>query len=615
MGICDICRAIPIEPFFNPDVSKSLHVHHPSVKSLERSATNGCHICALFYSAITGAPSRNESQKTYLKVDQKLGVSSPHRNLVSYQVGRDGQKYLFDVESTDDLYSSILFPKNQNITSLVSSWIGTCIHEHMNCNIHYETGFRPRRLIDVRKYGLSPRLVETAQSNEDCSKYLALTHCWGKEMPEVATTKIKTLQRRLVSIPFKTLPRTFRDAIIVTRRLGLKHLWIDSLCIVQDSPQDWQQESALIGKIYSHSYCTIAAAAACNSEEGLFALHSELPLIPRTPHQPGVLFKLPFPGWKGLFDKSTLIQRSWTLQERELSPRMLYFTKHTMLFECREARISDHNHVMNSNHWVSKSDLSRYVSISSVRCLDKIHEGSVASPHHDMVNEKYYELWRKMVQDYNNRQLTHRTDKFPALSGLAFEFAYLLDDEYLAGLWRKDLVRGLCWKWSSNSAKKQSADHYGPSWSWAKMNVPITYGLIREDRVFASRTIGVQFVHIPVDSRFTDPEILHASIVPEGRDPNGTLVSGRIYLRGQLISLKRSKAGDYSIDGESLPITFDNLPQPPVDLYLLGLGRTNVGLILQVFEESSREYIRVGVVAPTEWEWFENIEFDHLTLV
>lgn len=431
-------------------------------------------------------------------------------------------------------------------------------------------------------------------------------------MPEAATTKTRTLERRLLSIPFKTLPRTFRDAITITRRLRLQYLWIDSLCIVQNSLQDWQQESAKMGKIYSHAYCTIAAAAAINCEGGLFASHSELPLLPRAPNQPGILFKTPYPGWDNLYSKSTLIHRSWTLQERELSPRILHFTKHTLLFECREARISDHNHGLHSNKWALKSSLSRYVLNSSVRCLDKIHEGI---PHHDVVTERYHELWRKMVQDYNSRRLTHRSDKFPALSGLALEFAYLLNDEYVAGLWKKDLVRGLCWKWLSNRARQQSTHNYGPSWSWAKMNVPITYGLLREDRVFESRANRGQFVHVPVDSRIADPEILHISIVPEGEDPRGTLISGRIYLRGQLLQLQRSKTGDYSIDVESLPIVFDHLPQPPVDLYLMSLGRTNVGLVLQVFEQSSMEYNRVGVIAPTEWEWFKDIKFENITLV
>ncbi|THV48837.1 hypothetical protein BGAL_0225g00160 [Botrytis galanthina] len=553
MGICALCLAIPVEPILNRGLEEFSHVHHLSVKGLEISATN-CHICALFHSAVASTPSRNEGQKTYLKIDRKPGASTPLRNSISYQVGRDGQSYLFDVETT----------------------------------------------------------VETQQNDDRYTKYLALTHCWGKEMPEAATTKTRTLERRLLSIPFKTLPRTFRDAITITRRLGLQYLWIDSLCIVQNSLQDWQQESAKMGKIYSHAYCTIAAAAAINCEGGLFASHSELPLLPRAPNQPGILFKTPYPGWDNLYSNSTLIHRSWTLQERELSPRILHFTKHTLLFECREARISDHNHGLHSNKWASKSSLSRYVLNSSVRCLDKIHEGS---PHHDVVTEKYHELWRKMVQDYNSRRLTHRSDKFPALSGLALEFAYLLNDEYVAGLWKKDLVRGLCWKWLSNRARQQSTHNYGPSWSWAKMNVPITYGLLREDRVFESRANRGQFVHVPVDSRIADPEILHISIVPEGEDPRGTLISGRIYLRGQLLQLQRSKTGDYSIDVESLPIVFDHLPQPPVDLYLMSLGRTNVGLVLQVFEQSSMEYNRVGVIAPTEWEWFKDVKFESITLV
>lgn len=100
MGICDMCRAIPTEPFFNLDVSTSLHVHHPSVKSLETSSMNGCRICALFYSAIAATQCRNEGHKTYLKVDRKLGVSGLHQNLISYQVGRDGQSYFFDIETT-----------------------------------------------------------------------------------------------------------------------------------------------------------------------------------------------------------------------------------------------------------------------------------------------------------------------------------------------------------------------------------------------------------------------------------------------------------------------------------------------------------------------------------
>jgi uncharacterized hydantoinase/oxoprolinase family protein len=61
-------------------------------------------------------------------------------------------------------------------------------------------------------------------------------------------------------IPASKLSRSFRDAISITKRLGLKYIWIDSLCIVQDSATDWEIESALMSDIYSNSYCNIAAA-------------------------------------------------------------------------------------------------------------------------------------------------------------------------------------------------------------------------------------------------------------------------------------------------------------------------------------------------------------------
>jgi hypothetical protein len=112
----------------------------------------------------------------------------------------------------------------------------------------YDTQFRPRRLIEVGRRGKSPRLIETSSHGGDCSKYLALSHCWGKEMPEIATTKLSTLNERKAGITFRRLPQTFRDALTVTRGLDIQFLWIDSLCIVQDSAEDWQRESAVMGR-------------------------------------------------------------------------------------------------------------------------------------------------------------------------------------------------------------------------------------------------------------------------------------------------------------------------------------------------------------------------------
>lgn len=115
MGICEMCRAIPLEPLLNTDIIE--HVHHLSVKGLEIPATNGCRICTLFHSAIASAPHR----KTYMKVIQKLGVPTPHRKLVSYHVGRDGHSCLFDVETTGMMFFFI-YP-----SACSSPWETLCI--------------------------------------------------------------------------------------------------------------------------------------------------------------------------------------------------------------------------------------------------------------------------------------------------------------------------------------------------------------------------------------------------------------------------------------------------------------------------------------------------------
>ena len=81
-----------------------------------------------------------------------------------------------------------------------------------------------------------------------------------------------TLHAFLEDIDYDKLPLTFKDAITVTRRLGIKHLWIDSLCIIQKQPSmvDWHKEAPTMQSVYGNSFCNIAAVNARSSTEGLF---------------------------------------------------------------------------------------------------------------------------------------------------------------------------------------------------------------------------------------------------------------------------------------------------------------------------------------------------------
>ncbi|KAM7186269.1 Heterokaryon incompatibility protein (HET) domain containing protein [Naviculisporaceae sp. PSN 640] len=131
----------------------------------------------------------------------------------------------------------------------------------------------PTRLIDV---GLSPtetdhvRVIGTSSlTTAVCTetyRYIALSYRWG-EGNRLLTTK-STYAQHQTSIQIEIVPKTIRDAIHVTRHLGIRYLWVDALCIVQDDEQDWTKEAARMGDIYMNALCTIAAHAADHADCG-----------------------------------------------------------------------------------------------------------------------------------------------------------------------------------------------------------------------------------------------------------------------------------------------------------------------------------------------------------
>jgi hypothetical protein len=109
-----------------------------------------------------------------------------------------------------------------------------------------------------------PALVSLGLQGE--VEYIALSHCWGKK--HTLTTTMSNLESHCKMLPMSTLPRSFRDAVEITRKLSIKYLWIDSLCIIQDLEEDWQSESAIMGTVYKNAYLTISALDAVDSHSG-----------------------------------------------------------------------------------------------------------------------------------------------------------------------------------------------------------------------------------------------------------------------------------------------------------------------------------------------------------
>ncbi|KAI9152263.1 hypothetical protein HJFPF1_09492 [Paramyrothecium foliicola] len=144
-----------------------------------------------------------------------------------------------------------------------------CCNEHELCQLPEITPL-PSRVLDVGtpKSEDEIRFVRLLNTRETFGNYVCLSHCWGGHST-IKTTK-ETLEKHTGGIPISSLPKTFCDAVIFTHRLGLRYLWIDSLCIVQDDKDDWLRESQNMAGIYSNCYVCLAATVSENSHDGLF---------------------------------------------------------------------------------------------------------------------------------------------------------------------------------------------------------------------------------------------------------------------------------------------------------------------------------------------------------
>lgn len=145
---------------------------------------------------------------------------------------------------------------------MISKWIDECKSSHPTCRLD-ESAWLPTRLLDVGSLDGTqlPRLVETVKEDVE-PPYAALSHMWGDpnqgHAPPVRTLKANYTKMES-GIPWQIMSKNFIDAVIATRRLGLRYIWIDSLCIIQDSPEDWQKEAATMYKVYKFAEITLVA--------------------------------------------------------------------------------------------------------------------------------------------------------------------------------------------------------------------------------------------------------------------------------------------------------------------------------------------------------------------
>ena len=409
--------------------------------------------------------------------------------------------------------------------SMAANWINECITRHPECSI---TSMRaatytgsdkrfPRRLIDVNLFGESERVV-LIETGGEMIEYVTLSYCWGPiEKPVWNTTTHNLGDRKKHGISVSNLPKTLQDAVTVVCKLGYHYLWIDSLCILQDSLEDWRDESARMGQYYENSVFTISASSAETSLVGFLNTRTPATYTPivvpvdRGEESRGHLY---VPRRPNTFETNIklgpLSERGWVLQERLLSCGVLHYGKEQMFWECQSAQRGESVF----------QDLLRdsILNPSSVA----FHEYNLKRPSKPSKIVLNLLHWYGIIEDYTTRKLTKGMDKLPALSGLASEAQKQLGALYLAGLWSDKLHVGLSWIVLHDSSGCRPSIYRAPSWSWASVDGPISY-----------QPLGGYF---PTSDGFVESaiDVIEAQTEIAASDPFGQVVGGRIVLSGQL---------------------------------------------------------------------------------
>ncbi|KAI1387317.1 heterokaryon incompatibility protein-domain-containing protein [Hypoxylon trugodes] len=360
-------------------------------------------------------------------------------------------------------------PSRRSCASCIAS-LCSCLGRKQD---HHYRGFLPTRLITTSG---EPKLIlsEGLRTDEGEVRYATLSHCWGS-LPFM-TLRMGSLEQFKQCIPSEALMTTFQHAIEVCRYLDIPYLWIDSLCIIQDSGDDWKKEAYLMTDVYGSSELTISAESAYNGSVGCFferekTWRCQIVPDPRKPNRlyncvPDTHFEVQHP----------LSQRAWVLQEGELSPRSLHFARDQVFWECKENRANETfptGYQINRGHYVIMSGVEEYAA--AYGRIKKIR-------------------WPYYVEEYTRRLLTESSDKMVAIAGIArviFEKEAGYDwkddqnseqirwregdrDRYIAGMWLSRIPYDLFWGRKVRAAGREvSTEFKYPTWSWISADGPI----------------------------------------------------------------------------------------------------------------------------------------------
>ncbi|CAJ0543111.1 Ff.00g004150.m01.CDS01 [Fusarium sp. VM40] len=463
------------------------------IEQFKTAAEVGCDACSFILKTLESPDFHAETEEEIIHLRLPIGQGNPEILLGSSHAETRIFVQMYTDNSQGEPWKHVQpFPEicedhlSAQGLGFINACLRTCLESHEHCSQNIPT--LPTRVIDISSVEQGyVRLVEAEDTEH--GKYTALSYCWGSQAS--VKTEIENIEIMKSGIAVKDLPAAYQDAIALTRELGIGFIWIDALCIIQNSQEDWERECSKMAETYANAYLTIAAASSASVMEHF--LRPDLKSPPHTTQEPRVIHRESMQSAKGpvLLKARTmwptgahwkwrdgadeqrhvepLSTRGWTLQEKVLSTRLLSVSAMEMVWTCKERIFCECGSLLNYHREFGQTPLSQ---------ISKPHEA--------------FNFWHKVVENYSKRKLTQVGDKLPAISAIAAIIQHRTGSDYVAGLWRDNVDQELLWYRPALSPVGTANSSYtSPSFSWASITGEVDYLCFRNGKYPYEKTSQV----------------------------------------------------------------------------------------------------------------------------
>lgn len=590
--LCELCRSF-LHDLLNQDFATWRRVPTEDIASndytlrfynrdeTEQSAEAGCRLCRLFcqvrhdrianFSSLgdkwhTRAASIDVSTSSIRRTETVKRTTSgfdlltiaPQMSRIPFETFALNHS---DAIGSDQSIAVPIDPWSPQTLAVAASWLKRCVSYHPECK-RATSAPLPTRVLDVDEM----RLIITHDQSTYHGPYVTLSHCWGGGSRLMLTKDNLDVFTNGISVA--DLPKTFQDAVRMTKSLGARYLWIDALCIVQDDPGDWEREAAAMCRVFENAQFSISALTSIDSHSGILQERTTPSVtIEVDGHQFGVRPRLD--SLNEALRRSKLETRAWCYQEHMLANAILHVAPHQIFWECKASVYSE-------------TDLSQLdQSLALGRQLTNLPWPNTPGDFDALSSVLLVEptrKWTRMVEQYSARDLTRPGDRLTAIAGLAERMSGK-NGTYICGIWAGEEHEGLLWSRSKrvqghdnlrlpHTSARRPQDTIAPSWSWASINDKVAFHLL----LTHPNTLSGHRVHKLTDAEFEPPQLSRTEL---------TSSSARLRVSGLLKrgSCKLPTRNPVAFQPTSSQLADGRLTYPPSRAVFTGSQSAESGII------------------------------------